>query len=112
LFRKNDFMHEIRLRDVDKEIVKQLEKIASQLHEKTLTSTLIRLVQKYQGDQDSIKQLQQRNDKLHREIARYYEKEDQMARIVQECITAATRTAAQAKSMLKRFGKKNQPGAR
>lgn len=74
--------YEIRLRQVPQATYQALEKIAAGMREKTLTAALEKLILQYPQDQESIKQLQQRNTDLHKAIQRYLDREELAGNIV------------------------------
>jgi cell division septum initiation protein DivIVA len=64
-------MAEIRLRDVDPKLLRELELIQKDLHQKTATATIEQLINSYRSTQSHIKELSQRNSHLHKRIAYY-----------------------------------------
>lgn len=105
--------HEIRLREVPKEFMAKVQKIAVALGAKTTTQAIEKLVSRFESDQDTIKQLTRRNSELHAAINKYYDKEDTMlrhvkgaSRLTSEAATMMNNYTRQIKAMEKNFGKK------
>lgn len=106
-------MSEIRLRNVSKELMAKAEKCQSALRKKTITDTVETLFVRFFQDQESIRQLQQRNSQLHKAIQQYYNKENASRKIMQDFIRTGQIMAKDAKAfinggkkLIKQFGKK------
>lgn len=80
---------EIRIRDASPELMKKVQTIRLHFREKQIPQAVIKLINSWQSDQAAIKQLQQRNTELHREINRYFSKETQMRDVIEGFATSA-----------------------
>jgi hypothetical protein len=58
--------HEIRMRNVPKELIKQAEQVQAFFNENTITGAFEKLLPRFFADQDTIKELQQANEALER----------------------------------------------
>ena len=58
--------HEIRMRNVPKELIKQAEQVQAFFNENTITGAFEKLLPRFFADQDTIKELQQSNEALER----------------------------------------------
>ena len=107
-------MAEIRLRDVPKETMQKLQKVALIIRSaKTNTQLLEKMITKIVEDQESIKQLQARNNQLHAAIEKYYRKENASRQTLQSFIAhsdnmmkVAKNHSTATKKLMKQFGTK------
>jgi hypothetical protein len=93
-------MAEIRLRDVNKDVMQKAVKVQQILHEKTVTGATERLYGRFLDDQETIRQLQRRNSELHAAIKKYYDKEDDAQHTIMQFINFSIEVTKQGK----RFG--------
>jgi hypothetical protein len=98
---------EIRVRNPSKEVLKALPDVAAKLRSKTVPDTVERLILRYSGDQELLRQLQHRNNDLHQKIAKYMDREAEMRQLVELFITQTGKfnamVVAGAKQVLRKF---------
>lgn len=105
--------YEIRIRDASPELVKIFEKIKTQFKLPQRSDVMEKLIRGYDGDQQSIRQLQQRNTELHAALKRYHDREAQAREIIEDMadeiansVRAGNLTGQRLKSLLKQYSKK------
>jgi hypothetical protein len=99
-------MSEIRLRDVAKPLLDQLNKIAAITKTNTHTATIETLINRFLEDQQTTAQLRQSNSELQRQINHYYEKEDDARELLGEFAQICRFNKEEVERMMKKFTRK------
>lgn len=98
---------ELRVRNVTPAFLAKLEAITKQFHfTKTYKDTLAKLVDDWPNDQALIAQLQARNNALHQELKKMYDRQAIITRQIDAAITEMERGAKTLKAIKKTTGTK------
>lgn len=95
--------NEIRLRNCKKDLMQKVANIGRLLNEKETTGVIKKLINNYQGDQDTIKQLAIRNTQLHQAIKKYYDQQDEVLALIKLLQQGATGNATAMLAYTKRL---------
>ncbi len=115
-FRKKDIRQvaprnrDIRVRYAKVETLKELAEVGRLLNERNAPAVVVKLIHRYKGDQQLIKQLQARNTQLHATLLKQLNKEDEMRKLLQQFILYTDKfnkmTVDKAKGLLKKLNAK------
>jgi hypothetical protein len=97
-------MAEIRLRDVSPELLRKIEFVKRELHEKQATTAIEKLIAKYPDLLTHIDQLSKRNTELHKKLAYYVDRENHTRTILQTYQKKVINHCNEVKKSLQSYG--------
>jgi hypothetical protein len=106
LINKFYIMPEIRLRDVQPDLLKQLEIIQKDLKEKTATGAIEKLIKDYAGTREEISQLVKRNTELHKRLSFYVDRERNTTQLLKNYSKNLVQHSKEVERDIKKYGTK------
>lgn len=92
-------MAEIRVRNVPKDLIDILKKMEVRFKVKETTSLIRKMIEQYEDDQKSIRELQSRNSQLHSTINKYHYKEASSKQMIEAFIVTTGNMVRSAKQL-------------